>query len=363
MQIDNSNTEETIFTQDGRWIPKSEFEREQKESEVVEEPLPFKPKLSYPQNWKAYNEAQTSEKHFIQKILDELLSQLEQPTQTTGRPSVPLRDQIFAMCVHQYVRLSSRRTTCDLEEAHSKHYLFSKLHFSTLLKFYNNQQLTFLLKQLIEQSATPLSMVENHFAIDASGFSTSVFKRWFDEKYGKDKNIRLWKKCHITCGAKTNIITAVNISPGYEHDINHFPDLLKRTIKNFNVEQVSADKAYSSRNNIALINKYGALPLIPFKKNTNGKSRGCMFWRKAWLFFSENQEEFSKYYHLRSNVETVFSMIKRKLGHNLRTKKDVSQTNEILVKCLVHNLCVLCQEFFELDLDIEFNDKTNLSTN
>ena len=29
-----------------------------------------------------------------------------------------------------------------------------------------------------------------------------------------------------------------------------------------------------------------------------------------WMFFYENQEEFMKHYHSRSNVETTFSMIK-----------------------------------------------------
>ena len=40
-------------------------------------------------------------------------------------------------------------------------------------------------------------------------------------------------------------------------------------------------------------------------------------------------------YHKRSNVETVFSMIKAKFGERLRSKTTVAQTNEVLMQSLV----------------------------
>ncbi|MBR9676614.1 transposase [Candidatus Woesearchaeota archaeon] len=334
--------------------------------EQVEEPveIPKKLRLTYPQNWSAYNKAQTSEKHFIMRILDELVAQINEERSTgKGRPPIPIRDQIFAMCVHQYCGKSSRRTTCELTEAYDKHYLFQKLHFSTLLKFYENPKLTELLKQLIELSSIPLAEVENHFSVDSSGFSTSQYKRWFDIKYGRETNLRLWKKAHITSGAKTNIITAVKVTEGYEHDAKFLPELIRTTNKNFKIDYVSADKAYLSGYNLEVIYKIGAIPLIPFKANSRGRARGKLFWRRAYFFFKHNNSEFKKYYHLRSNVESTYSMIKRKIGHKLRAKGETNQTNEILVKCLLHNLIVLCHEVFELNLDIDFIDKNNLSTN
>lgn len=64
------------------------------------------------------------------------------------------------------------------------------------------------------------------------------------------------------------------------------------------------------------------------------------------------------HYHRRSNVESVFSMIKRKQGCNLRTKKDIAQVNEIMCKCLVHNICVLIQEMFEFGIRVDFKEVT-----
>ncbi len=81
--------------------------------------------------------------------------------------------------------------------------------------------------------------------------------------------------------------------------------------------------------------------------------------------FLKKRELFDKEYHKRSNVESAFYMIKRKFGNSLKTKRDDSQVNEILMKCLCHNLAVLVQESFELGLEIDLNfcAKTILAQN
>lgn len=40
-------------------------------------------------------------------------------------------------------------------------------------------------EELVTLSSLPLQAVETDFAVDASGFSTSRFVRWFDAKYGE----------------------------------------------------------------------------------------------------------------------------------------------------------------------------------
>ena len=60
------------------------------------------------------------------------------------------------------------------------------------------------------------------------------------------------------------------------------------------------------------------------------------------------------HYHKRSNVETVFSMIKARFGERLRSKSETAQINEALTKVLCHNLCVVIQSMYELDVVPEF---------
>ena len=64
-----------------------------------------------------------------------------------------------------------------------------------------------------------------------------------------------------------------------------------------------------------------------------------------------NRDEFLTHYHRRSNVETVFSMIKGKFGDSVRSKTDVGQVNEVLCKVLCHNICVLIQATHEFGIE------------
>ena len=52
-----------------------------------------------------------------------------------------------------------------------------------------------------------------------------------------------------------------------------------------------------------------------------------------------------EHYHRRSNVETVFAMVKAKFGDTVLAKSADGQTNEVLTKVIAHNLCVLIQSF------------------
>ena len=73
-----------------------------------------------------------------------------------------------------------------------------------------------------------------------------------------------------------------------------------------------------------------------------------------WHYYTFNRPEFNAHYHKRSNVETVFSMIKAKFGAAVRAKTPLAQVNEVLCKILCHNICVLIQSIYELGLEPVF---------
>jgi transposase len=95
-----------------------------------------------------------------------------------------------------------------------------------------------------------------------------------------------------------------------------------------------------SADNLRATAAHGATPYIPFKtnfSNTSGMKKDEL-WKKLFHFYSFKREEFLTHYHKRSNVETVFSMIKAKFGERLRSKTETAQINEALCKVLCHNL-------------------------
>lgn len=52
-------------------------------------------------------------------------------------------------------------------------------------------------------------------------------RRWFDRKYGKDTDKRLWWKLHIMCGVKTNIVTAAIVTESADNDSPFLKYLIK----------------------------------------------------------------------------------------------------------------------------------------
>ena len=315
-------------------------------------------KVTCTQEWSAYNEAQTHEQEHFVALLRDLCNGIAQPEYRFGRPRLPLSDVVFGLVFKSYTTMSGRRFMSDFREAETKE-LVSKLpSFTSSFRYLENPELTPLLKALIEQSASPLRAIETDFAVDSSGFSTTTYARWFDHKYGKNRTRQTWVKTHLMCGVKTHIVTSVEATPYESADAPQLPALLETTARTFPINEVSADKAYSSRRNLHAVQTIGGTAYIPFKSNTNGiGNREDGFdglWNRMWHFYNFNREAFLQHYHKRSNVETVFSMIKSKFGSAVRAKTPTAQVNEVLCKVLCHNICVLIQSIYELGLEPTF---------
>jgi transposase len=210
--------------------------------------------------------------------------------------------------------------------------------------------------RLIEISSIPLKEIETDFAMDTSGFSSVMYGHWLTKRHVFNE-FKSFKKAHVMCGVKTNIITHIEVTDGYTSDYTQLENLVKNTSKNFRMREVSADKGYLSERNLGIIFAHGAIPFIPFKRNTKETSENRLpIWNIMYRLFKENKEEFDRHYHKRSNVESVFSMMKRKFGPHIRGKSSLSQENEVLCKALCHNICVLIQEMFELGIKVDFSE-------
>ncbi len=312
---------------------------------------------TYSQSWAAYNEAQTTEKDRFLVLLSDLCNGLPlgPKVEKNGRPRLPLSDMIFSATFKVYSTVSGRRFMCDLRDAHAKGFISKAPHYNSIFNYLENGELTPILKTLITQSSLPLSSIETDFAADSSGFMTSRFTRWFDHKYGVEKTKADWVKCHLMCGVKTNIVTAVEIHGQHAADTKMLPALAETTAMNFTMREVSADKGYASKANFESIARFGAVPFISFPESHKGQGGGK--WAEMYHYFNFRKQEFLQHYNKRSNVESTFSMMKRKFGDSIRSKTDVSMVNEVLCKVLCHNLVVLIHEMYELGIDPVFWSK------
>ena len=311
-------------------------------------------KTTYKQDWPAYDRAQAREKDRIQELLFDLCRDLPEPENASrGRRPHTVKDSVFSMVFKVYSTVSARRFSSDLRSAHERGYLSNDVPGIKVCKFMENADFTPILKALIAKSAAPLKAVETDFTVDSSGFGSNKFEKWFDHKYGVTRSKCVWVKAHIACGVKTNIVTAIRILDKDAADSPQFAPLVTETARTFTIGEVSADKAYTSLENFETVAGFGGTAFMAFKSNATG-AKGGLF-QKMFHYFQYKQEEYMNHYHKRSNVESTFSMMKRKFGDAVRCKSDVAMVNEVLRKVLAHNLCVLNQEECELGTEAMFS--------
>jgi transposase len=333
--------------------------REHPDGTVVTETV----RVTYGQTWAAYNAAQCEEKERFMPMLADLCSTLSRPYSGKGRPPLPLSDMAFACVSRVYSGLSARRFDTDVRESKERGLTDSDPHFNSVLRYLRDPAMTPVLGRLVTLSALPLRAVETDFAVDSTGFTTCRFVRWYDHKWGKERTKREWVKLHAMCGVRTNVVTSVEMTDWRGADSPQFRPLVASTAQHFAIRDVTADKAYSSRANLQAVADLGGTAFVPFKADP--RSGGAVpaihanvtlpemasAWMKMYAYFVYQRETFLTHYHARSNVETTFSMIKRKFGDSLRSKSDTGQVNEVLCKVIAHNLCCLVAAIHELGLE------------
>jgi transposase len=246
------------------------------------------------------------------------------------------------------VTFSARRFMTDLRDAYECGYMTKPIHYNSIFKYLEDEALTPVLRAMVTVTSLPLKTVDVSFAVDSSGFGSSKFIKWFDVRHGTERRQAEWVKCHLTAGTRTGIVTAVHVERQDTGDAPNFPAMVNATARNFTVKEVMGDKAYSSVMNLQTVTDLGAMPLIPFRSNTTHDKGGL--WSEMFTYFCENRDRFMERYNKRSNVESVFSAIKRKFGDAVRSKTDVAMMNEVLTKVVAHNVCVVNHEMHELGI-------------
>ena len=149
---------------------------------------------------------------------------------------------------------------------------------------------------------------------------------------------------------KWRAIISFHFTRTYVHEITQLEPLIEPL---WGIRDVYADSGYLSRKNCRIIVRKGGIPFIRPKKNTTGVGMhgkriiyGDPFTEMIERF-QENPNAWMKKYHQRSNIEAVFSALKRKLGGYVTSIKRDIQHVEIALKIIVYNLMILVRKIVE----------------
>lgn len=212
---------------------------------------------------------------------------------------------------------------------------------STLVKFSASVDPS-LLDKILNSVAMMLCNDEITMAMDATGFSCSKASRHFEKRMkqmgAQVASVRNYTKASIAVDTSTLAVLACETSMSDVHDVKHVPKILDKVAAGgYDVRHVVADRGYDSENvHERISERLNAEPVIPARDMTGrhgdkGKMRGKNRKRMVSAFPAE-------IYRCRCLIETVNSMIKRKMGDTVLGHSDESRHKEVVCRCISHNL-------------------------
>jgi len=176
-----------------------------------------------------------------------------------------------------------------------------------------------------------------HMVVDSTGIKVYGEGEWKVRQHGYTRR-RTWRKLHIAVDEATLEFVAVVVSTNSFKDSQILPDLLEQVEDE--LEQVSADGAYDSRNCYEVIREREARAAIPPQKRAKIWQHGNT--KAERHIRDENLREIRRKgraqwkrdsnYHRRSLAETQFFRVKMIFGERVSARKFEGQAAQLLVR-------------------------------
>lgn len=133
---------------------------------------------------------------------------------------------------------------------------------------------------------------------------------------------------------RTQLVTAVKLRRGPANDNRDFRPVVMKAHRIMPIGLGIGDKGYDAEKNHELLrDELGAMSIIPARNDGD-----VPVWRTDGRYRKEMKRGYSKKeYHQRSKDETVFSVIKRVMGDEIRSMGVKAQNNEMRAKIISYN--------------------------
>jgi hypothetical protein len=183
-------------------------------------------------------------------------------------------------------------------------------------------------------------------AIDASGFDAHHVSNYFVRRRAKNgKTTGTWQtttyrrfpKLATICDCGSHLILAAVVERGPKPDFDHWIPAMGQAAILVQIETLLADAGYDAEwIHLAARIVFATRTIIPAKHGRpTEKPPSGWFRRRMAAHFNRHR------YGQRSQVETVFSMIKRRLGSAVNAYSPWSQRRALLLKVLTINIMIL----------------------
>ena len=325
---------------------------------------------NYPRDWKATNACRTLIPRLGPRLIEALcdgsgLFDPEPGKRGRGAPPVPEADIVKTALLREF-----GQATAGEAEVIAEDYVASGVvrmakvpHYNTLLERFAAPALMPKLHRLLARSALILLPFETGFAVDGTGFGSSVYDHYYVEKHGSKAQRRRptkrsrWVDAKVAYGVRTHVIAAVQVTEQHADggEPGVMPELLRRVIANGgNVREWYGDAAYCTENCAAAVEEIGAAFYVDWIRGRTGKTKKAALLR-LYKTFDANPERYWNLYDTgRPLAETGNMMLKTRFGHSLKSRTSNSQYAEVMLRCICHNIACLVMAVQELGVEPQY---------
>lgn len=310
--------------------------------------------------WKAINACRTLipdlAPHYAEMLVDGLGLQGRVPGEN-GRPAVPLRDVLLVALIRAFFNLTAAEAVVQAKGYWAQGVItLTKLpSYNTLLRVFAVPEHMALLHRLLAGSALPLIGLETTFAIDGTGYGTSVYDHHFKEKHGKDSEKREptkfgWVGAKIVYGLRTLVIAAAQVTTQHAAECPLMPELLRRVIANGGrVTNWLGDAAYLAWYNVIAVENIGATPFYDGIEEKTGKRRPAI--KRLHDRFLDDQDLYWDGYSPRALAESGMHAVKERFGYSLSSRVPHAQYAEVMLRFICHNIAQLIMAIEKFNVD------------
>lgn len=178
-----------------------------------------------------------------------------------------------------------------------------------------------------------------HLLVDSTGVKFLGEGEWKCKKHGAEYR-RQWRKLHIGIDADTLQIRAICVTSNNVSDAATQPDLLRQLPQDEALESLTGDGAYDTEPAHEAVMLYGAVPIIPPRKNARLRKGSVFEHRNAAIAACRRlgRSIWKRWigYHRRSLVETKMKCIKR-LSERVMSRTFERQVNELHIRAAILN--------------------------
>ena len=185
-------------------------------------------------------------------------------------------------------------------------------------------------------------------AIDGTGLESRHVSRYFTKRQADgnpsgDRTYAHFPKVVFVVDCGSHMILSAVPGRGPATDLVQFGRAFSQAVRRARIDTLLADADFDAERVHKAVRSHGVRTIIPPTRGRPSDKPPAGRWRRV---MKQRFARLKRNYGQRWQIETVNSMIKRRLGSALRARVEANQFREIILRAITHNVMIIRMQVF-----------------